>query len=98
MHDIFINHENFTSILGTIHLPSMKYFIGHITTQYDGLEWIHQFTIKANNKTTAIKKAERTNFTHWNDIEVQYPIEELDVQEVTKEEYNTLLKYILINL
>lgn len=61
----------------------MKYFIVHVTTQYDGLEWGQDWLVRARTAGSARRKAERLDFTHENGIEVQ----EIDgAREITKEE------------
>lgn len=76
----------------------MKHFYARVTTQYDGLEWTAQVTIRARNKENAIKAIDKMNLTHFDRPqqeweEQQYPVNESDIQEITKEEFETLRRF-----
>jgi hypothetical protein len=69
----------------------MKYFFVCVTTQYDGYEWRSLALFEAEDIQEARKKAEKTDFTHENGIEVQ----EIEyVWEIPTEHYQILMQYI----
>ncbi len=69
----------------------MKYFFVCVTTQYDGYEWRCLDLIEAKDEQEARKKAENTDYTHENGIEVQ----EIEwVKGITNEHYQVLKQYI----
>ena len=69
----------------------MKYFFVCVTTQYDGFEWRCLDLIEAKDEQTARKKAENTDYTHENGIEVQ----EIEyVWEIPHEHHQMLKQYI----
>jgi hypothetical protein len=49
----------------------MKIFLVYVTTQYDGYEWLSKALVQAKNEASALRKAEKNDFTHENGIEVQ---------------------------
>lgn len=78
----------------------MKYFYARVTTQYVGLEWTAQVTVRARSKENAIKAIDKMNLTHFDRPfqaweEQQYPVNESDVQEITEQEFKTLRKYYI---
>ena len=74
----------------------MKTFLVYVTTQYDGYEWPTKALVQAKNEASALRKAEKDDFTHENGIEVQKV--EFAI-EIPKNEVKTLRKYFgtLIN-
>ena len=68
----------------------MKTFLVYVTTQYDGYEWLSKALVQAQNEASALRKAEKNNFTHENGIEVQ-KIE--FAIEIPKNEVKILNKY-----
>ncbi len=69
----------------------MKYFFVCVTTQYDGYEWRCLDLIEAKDGQEARKKAENTDYTHENGIEVQ----EIEyVKEIPYGHYLVLRLYI----
>ena len=69
----------------------MNYFFVCVTTQYDGYEWRSLDLFEAKDEQEARKKAEKTDYTHENGIEVQ----EIEyVHEIPYEHYKVLKQYI----
>ncbi len=69
----------------------MKYFLVHVTTQYDGYEWGCLDLYEGKNEQEARQKAEQADYTHDNSIEVQ----EIEyIQEIPQEHYQVLRQYI----
>jgi hypothetical protein len=69
----------------------MKYFFIRITTQYDGMEWTEKTVISARNEEIATRKVLKIDWTHGDGIETQ---ELGTIQEITRAEYDVLLKFI----
>ena len=69
----------------------MKYFFVRVTTQYDGYEWVSLDLIKAQNEQEATKRAEKRDYTHDNDIELQ---EIESVEEIPYKHFQVLKQYL----
>lgn len=73
----------------------MNHYFARVTTQYDGLEYCELVITEARNKKSAVNKINKTDLTHDNGIEEQYPIIEDSLIEVPEHEAKIVRKYVL---